>query len=500
MAAFHLLGAALMTDLLASSPTSRLDVALHRLDAKQPTLNALVADRRDAARCDAVTLENTLAAGVPAPSLAGKLASVKDVFDMAGLASTWGLPTRRIHRAEQDDPYVARLRDAGALIIGKGNVAQMLLFHESDNPLFGRVNHPLDPARSAGGSSGGEAALIAAGITELALGTDLGGSVRLPAAWCGIPALMPTAGWLPEREQFGAPPGMGLLEDQVGVLARSVDDLANTLLAVSPPHGPGGRALPDLQGWQQQALRGRRVGYYVDDGILPACPSARRAVEQAAQRLRDAGMIVELWQPPALEAVGALFNRYFCNDGGAWMRAALAGNPLDRRVKLIVTLAGLKRWQVRALEGLLRLFAQAGVAGQLAGLGEHGEAVRQQCIAEIRDYRQRFAAAMERDGIDLILGPATALPAYLHGDSYDLGTGGSYSILYNLLGYPAGVVPQTTVRADETRGHRAGVDLVRRAWVRTLSGSEGLPIGVQLGGRPWQEPLLLAAMRQLETR
>ncbi|WP_181880906.1 amidase family protein [Crenobacter cavernae] len=483
------------------SASGRLEAALRRLDAAQPALNALVADDRDAARADARRLDADSREGRPPPALAGRIASVKDVLDLAGQPSTWGLPSRKAHRAERDDDYVARLRRAGALIVGKGNVSQLLLFHESDNPLFGRVNHPLSPDRTPGGSSGGEAALIAAGVTDLGLGTDLGGSVRVPAAWCGIAALMPTAGWLPEREQWGAPPGMGLLEDQVGILARSVADVAAVLGAVSPPRTRDGPP-PPLADWQRMDLAGRKVGYFLDDGVLPACPSARRAVEQAAQRLCDAGLCVEPWQPPAPHEAVALFNRYFSCDGGAWRRAALSDNPLDRRVRLIVGVTSLKRWQAKALAWTLRGLGQRALAAQLDGVGEHGGAARERCLQAIRDYRRRFADAMERDGIELILGPATALPAYRHGDSYDLGVGvgvgGSYSVLYNLLGYPAGVVPVTTVRSDETRGHRAGLDLVRRAWVRTLRGGEGLPVGVQLAARRWNDPLLLAAMARAE--
>lgn len=475
-----------------------LRTALVKLDQLNPGLNALVGDDRHQALAAARQLDQQAATGQALPTLAGLIVSVKEVLDLAGHASTWGLPTRRQHRASTDSSPVRRLREAGALIIGKGNIAQMLLFHESDNPLFGRVTHPRDISRSPGGSSGGEAALIASGITRLGLGTDIGGSVRLPASWCGICALMPTAGWLEEIDQTGAPAGQDLIKDELGLLAATVDELASGLNVLSPPTSRNGQPLPSLQDWKSSPLAGRRVGYYVDDGLLPACPAAQRAVRQSAERLAQAGMQLVAWTPPELPLAEALFNRYFCCDGGAWLHNALAGNPPDRRVRQIQWLAGLKRWQASTLAHLLGLLGQSSLKRQLLPLGEHGAAAYQRCKTGILSYRQRFASAMERDGIDLILGPATALPAYHHGASLDLGTGGSYSLLFNLLGYPAGVVPAAPVRAAEAQANYRGPDLVKRAWHRTVQGSTGLPIGIQLAARPWQEPLLLTAMRHLE--
>lgn len=472
--------------------------ALAKLDQLNPGLNALVADDRHRALATARQLDRQAATGQALPPLAGLIVSVKEVLDLAGHASTWGLPTRRQYRASADAAPVNRLREAGALVIGKGNIAQMLLFHESDNPLFGRVNHPHDTSRSPGGSSGGEAALIASGITRLGLGTDIGGSTRLPASWCGICALMPTAGWLEEVDQTGAPAGQDLITDELGLMAATVDELASGLDVLSPPTSRSGQPLPLLRGWKNSPLAGHRVGYYVDDGLLQACPAAQRAVRQAAEQLARAGMQLVAWTPPELPLAEALFNRYFCCDGGAWLRNALAGNPLDRRVQQIQWLSGLKRWQTATLAPLLGLLGQSSLKRQLRPLGEHGPTAYQRCKTDILAYRQRFAPAMERDGIDLILGPATALPAYHHGASLDLGTGGSYSLLFNLLGYPAGVVPAASVTPEETRVSYRGPDLVKRAWLRTVRGSAGLPIGVQLAARPWQEPVLLAAMRHLE--
>src|SRR6476661_5198965 len=128
-------------------------------------------------------------------------------FDLAGTASTFGLPSRRALMESEDDPYVAALRAAGAIPIAKTNVPQLLIYTESDNPLYGRTNNPWNVERSCGGSSGGEAALIAAGASPLGLGNNIGGSLRIPAAFCGIASIRPTAGRTPDACEHGLPTG-----------------------------------------------------------------------------------------------------------------------------------------------------------------------------------------------------------------------------------------------------------------------------------------------------
>src|SRR5262249_13415359 len=140
--------------------------------------------------------------------------------------------------ATADEKHVARLRKAGAIILGKTNVAQLLIYLESDNPLYGRTNHPLSPERSPGGSSGGEAALLAAQASALGLGTDLGGSVRVPAAVCGLTALKPTTGRCDDLGRFSIPVGQRTVASQVGVLGRSVADVSVGLEVINGGRRP----------------------------------------------------------------------------------------------------------------------------------------------------------------------------------------------------------------------------------------------------------------------
>ena len=174
---------------IAAGNFSSLEVVEHftaRLHAVNGRLNAVTVDLSESARKAAADIDKARARGEKLPPLAGLPVTIKECFDLAGTASTFGLPTRRGEIESRDDPYVAALRTAGAIPIAKTNVPQLMIFTETDNPLYGRTNNPWNLERSCGGSSGGEGAVIAAGASPLGLGNDIGGSLRVPAAFCGI--------------------------------------------------------------------------------------------------------------------------------------------------------------------------------------------------------------------------------------------------------------------------------------------------------------------------
>src|SRR5215470_3110336 len=196
-----------------------------RLATVNVPLNAVAVDLTEAARKGAAEVDAALARGERPGPLAGLPVTIKECFDLAGTASTFGLPSRRNEIESRDDPYVAAWRAAGAIPIAKTNVPQLMIYTETDNPLYGRTNNPWDPERSCGGSSGGEAAVIAAGASPLGLGNDIGGSLRVPAAFCGITSIRPTAGRTPDACEHGLPTGQTGIVSQVGPLARYVEDL-----------------------------------------------------------------------------------------------------------------------------------------------------------------------------------------------------------------------------------------------------------------------------------
>ena len=215
--------------------------------------------------------------------LAGVPVSVKESFEVTGTPACGGVEALAQTRSQHDAEVVAALRAAGAVPIAKGNLAQLLWFAETDNPVYGRTNNPWALDRSPGGSSGGDAALVAAGVVPLAIGTDIGGSVRIPAHCCGIAALKPTAGRLSlagtlDERLFADVPWIA---NQPGIFAR---DTADVELAL--------RALDREQGAALSTRAGLRVGVFRDNGVLAPSASVRRAVDLAEAAAARAGAIV----------------------------------------------------------------------------------------------------------------------------------------------------------------------------------------------------------------
>ena len=193
------LGAREISERVASGELSAREVIeehVRRIEEVNPRLNAVVVTQFDCALREADAADAALAHGGPLGPLHGVPVTIKEQFMVPGTPTTMGLPSRASHRAPSDGPLVGRLRRAGAIVLGKTNVSQLLIYHESDNPVYGRTNNPWDPERTPGGSSGGEAAIIAAGGSSLGLGGDYGGSIRVPAHFSGLHGLRPTAGRL----------------------------------------------------------------------------------------------------------------------------------------------------------------------------------------------------------------------------------------------------------------------------------------------------------------
>jgi len=471
------------------------DAKIAVIEQRNPQLNALVAPRFEAARQDARQIDTRRLKGEALPPLAGVPTTIKDVLDVEGLPSTSGLRSRKDHRAAADCAEVARLKQAGAIVLGKTNVAQALIYLETDNPLHGRCNHPQDPARTPGGSSGGEAALIAAGGSALGLGTDIGGSVRVPAAFCGIASLKPTAGRIPDTTRLSVPIGELGIQSQLGPLARRVADVEAALRVLNP----ASFALPLSSSVDVATLR---VGVYEQDGLFAASPGVRRAVREAAATLRAAGATIVNFEVPDPAEVRALFFAMLGADGGAGMKRLMRHDRKDIRVMQVMFTAGRSRTTRALLASLLRGLGQRHLPALLEALGEVSvDGLWQLCARQI-DYRERFARAMDSSAagrLDLVIGPPVATPAFVHGATKDLGVPGIYSSLYNVLGYPAGVVPVGKVRPGEESDRAPSRDLAEKAAAKCEAGSAGLPLAVQVAGRPWCEHQVLAAMAAIET-
>jgi Asp-tRNA(Asn)/Glu-tRNA(Gln) amidotransferase A subunit family amidase len=498
------LSAAKLADLIAKGAvTARetVEAFIARIEQVNGALNAVVVKRYDAARAEADAIDQRRARGEGLPPLAGVPITVKECLDLAGTPATFGLCGRIAAHAASDDPYVARLRAAGAIVIGKTNVAQLLIYTESDNPVYGRTNNPWNPERSCGGSSGGEGAILGAGASALGLGTDIGGSVRIPAAFCGISSLRPTAGRCPDVGRASIPIGQRTVASQVGPMGRSIDDLALALALINGAHGVDTLAPVPLGDFNEVDVAGLRVAVATDDGVMAPSAAIKRGVGEAAEILHAAGAEIIPWNAlPGAEAA-ELAMGCFSADRGRGMRDLLRGEKIDPRVSVNMNLARLPHSLRKAAASLLGSLGQKHTATTMRAFASGSAFDYWRLTERVMEFQARFREALERAPgrpIDLVLMPAYAVPAVPHGATINMPFAGSYALFSPVLGYPAGVVPLTRVRADEEHGRRKSFDVVERTAFETDRGSAGLPIGVQLMGRPWRDDVVLAAMRAIE--
>jgi fatty acid amide hydrolase len=478
-----------------------VDAYIARIEQVNGALNAVVVKRYDEARAEADAIDARRAAGETLPPLAGVPITVKECFDLQGTAATFGLPGRAAMRATADDPYVGRLRAAGAIVIAKTNVAQLLIYTESDNPVYGRTNNPWNLERSCGGSSGGEGAILGAGASALGLGTDIGGSVRVPAAFCGISSLRPTAGRCPDVGRGSIPVGQRTVVSQVGPMGRTVEDLALALEVINGGHGIDTLATVPLGDFRKVDITGLRVAVVHDDGVMTPSAAVERGVSEAAEILRTHGAEVTSWVALPGSEIKELILGCFSADRGLAMRNLLRGGKVDPRVSVNLTTARLPRSLRLALAALLTLAGQKGTAATVRQMASGSAFDYWQLTERVMDFKARFGDALDRapgGPIDLILMPAYAVPAVRHKATINMPFAGTYALLSPILGYPAGVVPITCVRRNEEAGRKKSFDAVERTAFETDRGSAGLPIGVQLMGRPWRDDVVLAAMRVIE--
>ena len=280
------------------SAVELLDLYLDRIEKYNPALNAIVVFDTEAARAAAQTADTVLASGAETGPLHGVPMTVKESFDLAGHPSTFGRSDRRDHRAAHDALAVERLKSAGAVIMGKTNVPIDLADWQSFNEIYGDTVNPWDTARSPGGSSGGATAALAAGLTGLEIGSDIGGSIRVPAHFCGVYGHKPTYGIVPLRGHAFTPDDAEMDILVGGPLARRAEDLAATLdiIAGADPEAHGAWRL-DLPDEPRIQLRDFRIAVMTDDAIYPVDSDTRNAMENVAGHLVAEGATV-LHDPP----------------------------------------------------------------------------------------------------------------------------------------------------------------------------------------------------------
>lgn len=458
-----------------------VDAHIRRIQAINPQLNAVVVPLFEHARAEARHADRLREQGTLLGPLHGVPITLKETFMVSGAPATVGLMSHRTQLMEQEGPLVKRLRQAGAIILGKTNLSQLLLSLAGtcENPVYGRTSNPWNLARTPGGSSGGEAAIIAASGSPLGLGGDNGGSIRIPAHFCGLYSLFPTPRRLTNLDTvpYADIAGQEAMIAQPCPIARSTQDLN---LAMSVLTAPG---LSDLDpsvppaAWPDPAavsLTGLRIGMYTDNGLFPVSPAIRRAVEESAEILRSCGAIVEPWSPPDVAKAVRIFFGLRSADGFASYKRLLGDDPCERNIK-----------------------------ASLQSLPNAMSVEQYWQLVEARDqYRQRFLAELDAQRFDALLCPPYALPAPTHDSSgiLNVANAGSYAILYTVLGFPAGVAPVTRIRQGEESERVVENDTVGNAAHAVEMKSAGLPVGVQVVARPWREDIILALMEALEAQ
>ncbi len=424
---------------------------LDRIDELNPAINAVVVVMADSALADARRLDEEQHRGNVAGPLHGVPVTIKDAIETAGVVTTGGTLGRANYVPDRDATVVARLKDAGAVVIGKTNLPELSLAGEADNLVYGRTVNPYHHERVTGGSSGGEGAAIAAGMSPLGMGSDVGGSVRSPSHFCGIAGIKATSGLVPSTGHYPSADGIFDRLWQIGPMARYVEDLVLSLPVIAGPDGIDPSAFPvPLRDPAEVDVSSLRVAYHTEISEAPVTPETAMAVRDAAQALADAGATVDETHPACLDSMWDRTNAFYSADGGDQIRRAL-----ER--------AGTTEAHQLTKE---TIESQHHYAESVADLAE--------TLVWVDQFRRDMLAFLA--GYDAILCPNHSHPAMEHGQSNgdEYYPGYLYSMAYNLTGWPGAVV-------------------------RSGTSPEGLPIGVQLVAAPWREDITLALAAQVES-
>ncbi len=438
------------------SPVELVEAHLARIEHLNPKINAFVQIDSEGVLVQARNAEAAVMQNQNLGPLHGVPISIKSSIDVAGMRCEAGTKLREGYIASSDAPLVSRLRNAGAIILGVTNTPELLMAWETDNLLYGRTNNPWDISRTAGGSSGGEAAAIASGCSAGGVGSDGGGSIRVPAHFCGICGLKPTPGRIPATGHYPQSVGPFAQLGVVGPMARTVADLKLLFEAMQGPDIGDPSSAPVLVRWPEgNALKKIRIGYFEDDSRTPVTPETRASIRQAAEALRSSGFEVEPFRPEGLEKARQLWWKFFGVAGGMLLGPITSGHEAE----LSPILKEFNGWV--AAEPPL-------TAQSLLDTWIERDLLRMQVFAEMEKF-------------PVLLCPVASIPAFRHGErswqvegkTVQYLDAWSYCEWFNLLGMPAVVVP------------------VGRT-------PEGLPIGVQIVARPWEEELVLSVAEELE--
>jgi Asp-tRNA(Asn)/Glu-tRNA(Gln) amidotransferase A subunit family amidase len=438
----------------AISPMELADEFIQQIQSLNPQINAFVHFDPDRIREEVRQAERTVTGRGP---LYGLPMSVKASIATAGYRCETGSTLNRGHTPAEDALAVSRMRRAGATILGTTNCPEFLMAYETENRLYGRTSNPWNLDYTAGGSSGGESAAIAAGLSSCGLGSDSGGSVREPAHFTGICSLKPTPGRIPVSGHLAGSAGPFSILGAIGPMARTVKDVQLLFDVLSghddadPIGAPTPRRSPNLDELKQYP-----VGVFQDDGLIPVTPETRAAVRDAAKALEGQGFHVRRYRPKSLEEARQLWWKFFIRCGLMLLEPLVQGREAELSPTFRGYLEIARRDGPLSGDELLQAWCECDV-------------VRARLLEEMREY-------------PILLCPVCAIPAFRHGERSWTVEGQAieyldamrYTVWFNLLASPAAVVP-------------VGTSL------------EGLPIGVQIAGRPYEDEIVLGVAAAIES-
>ncbi|HNN50864.1 MAG TPA: amidase family protein [Pseudomonadota bacterium] len=501
----HELDATALLAALAKGETSSVEIVQSLIERRKSIgekVSAIVLPLDDSARKAAEAADAARKRGDTLLPLHGLPVSIKDNFEVIGTPATLGVVRRRNHHSQQDAVAVAALKHAGAVVLGKTNVPQLLLVQESDNAIYGTTKNPWNRDRSPGGSSGGEGAAIATGQSPLGLGSDIGGSIRIPAHFCGVAGLKPTVDRWSSRGMLGGIDGQEVVRAAAGPMARSVRDLSLVMTALDPSwqarRDPAVLPLA-VSDPSQVSLRGLRIGWFSDDGFMAPCPAIVRAVERAKAHLQAAGAHVVDFRPVAPTELLYLWMAVISSDAATTLQKQLEGEAVCKQLQPTLQAAKLPDALKPLVARLLAVKGDERLAKLLRSLGRKPVEELWRLTAQRTQMRRSELDAWNEANIDAVICPPHVLPAMPLGSSGDLTLTLSYMFRYVMLNFVAGVVPVTRVAENETTWQGPPPrDGVAKRCAEVVRGSAGLPIGVQVVSRPYREDVALAVMAAIE--
>jgi amidase len=423
---------------------------LQRIEDINPAINAVIQLNAERAIDAARQADSALSRGEITGPLHGIPMTLKDSIDTAGVITTYGTLGRRDFTPKRDATVAARLKAAGAILLGKTNTPEFTLSFDTDNLVYGRTRNPFDPGRTPGGSSGGSAAAVTASMCAFDIGSDTGGSIRVPSHFCGTAGLKPTQGRVPRT---GHAVSFGGIHDpltQLGPITRSVQDLELILRVIAGPDGHDPFITQAaMHDFSIIAMAGLRVGWHADNGLFTPSAEIQEVVTACANALQQAGARTHEIIPTPIPATTAELHELFvwADDGGAWIQRLLDAAGTTQAHPAIAKQINKESM----LEG-----------SEITRRIESRDRFRSDMLAFMQDY-------------DVMLTPVAGFTAPLYEETEDEAhfPGYTYTQVYNLCGLPVVVV-------------------------RCGTSSDGLPIGVQIAAQPWREDMALAVARHVE--